>query len=323
MGTEPFRAAVVQAAPAFLEREATIARAADLIGQAGRNGARLVVFPEAFVPGYPDWTWSVPADQDGVLSALYAQLLDQAVAVPSAATERLGRAARAAGVYLVIGVNELNAEASASSLYNTLLFFDPGGRLIGRHRKLVPTGPERLVWAQGDGSTLEVFDTPLGRLGGLTCWENYMPLARYAMYAWGAQVHVAATWDRGEPWISSMRHIAKEGRVFVIGSCQTFRRADIPERLGLERFYAGHGEWINVGDSAIVAPDGRFLAGPARECEQILYAEVELEPSAVSGAWRFIRQRGGTVTAALEGRVRDETPRAFSRRNGRDDAVAD
>jgi nitrilase len=173
-------------------------------------------------------------------------------------------------------MSERNAEASNGSMYNTLLYIDAQGQILGRHRKLVPTGGERLVWAQGDGSTLQVYDTPLGKLGGLICWENYMPLARYALYAWGAQIYVAATWDRGEPWLSTLRHIAKEGRVYVLGCGMALRRDDIPDRFAFkQRFYGDAGEWINGGDSAIVDPDGTFVAGPASRTEEILYAEVD------------------------------------------------
>ena len=175
-----------------------------------------------------------------------------------------------------MGLSERNAEASNASLYNTLLYIDPQGQIMGKHRKLVPTGGERLVWAQGDGSTLDVYDTPLGRLGGLICWENYMPLARYTLYAWGIQIYVAATWDRGEPWLSTLRHIAKEGRVYVLGVGMVLRKADIPDSFEFKRrFYTGAGEWINIGDSAIVNPDGRFIAGPVQEKETILYAEID------------------------------------------------
>jgi len=280
-GSKLVKVAVAQAAPVFLDREATVEKASRLIAEASGQGASLVVFPEAFVPGYPDWVWAVPAGEEGLLSDLYAELLASSVEVPGPAVDRLGEAARAARAHVVVGVSERNVEASGSTLYNTLLYFDADGKLLGKHRKLVPTGGERLVWAQGDGATLEVFDTPFGRLGGLICWENYMPLARYALYAWGVQVYVAATWDRGEPWLSTLRHIAKEGGVCVLGAGMVLRKADVPGRLGLDRFYGrGDGdvddEWINVGDSAIVGPSGEFLAGPCREKEEILYAELDL-----------------------------------------------
>ncbi len=269
--------AAVQVAPVYLDREATVEKARELIAEAGRAGAGLVVFPESFIPAYPDWVWAVPAGAQDVLGEMYARLLENSVEVPGAATQRLCRAAKAAGTYVVMGMTERNVEASGASLYNTLLFIDSGGEILGKHRKLVPTGAERLVWAQGDGSTLHVFDTPFGRLGGLICWENYMPLARYAMYAWGTQVHVAATWDRGEPWLSTLRHIAREGGAFVVGCCMTLRKSDVFEKApALQSFYKGRGDWINIGDSAIVNPEGEFIAGPLRKEDGILYADVDV-----------------------------------------------
>jgi nitrilase len=220
--------------------------------------------------------WHVPAGHTHPLRELYAELVAQSVVVPSDATARLCAAARAAGAAVVMGVNECNAEASGSTLYNSLLFIDVEGRLVGRHRKLVPTAGERLVHAQGDGSTLDVHDLGVGRVGGLVCWENYMPLARYALYAWGAELHVAPTWDRGEPWLSTLRHVAKEGRVYVIGCCSAMRRDDVPDRYAFKaRYLPADADWLNPGDSAIVDPDGKFLAGPVRNAEEILYAEVD------------------------------------------------
>ncbi len=273
---DKFKVAAVQAAPVFLDREATVEKACRLVAEAASQGARLIVFPESFIPTYSDWVWAVPPGRERILNQLYADFLANAVEIPGAAIETLAQAARRAGAYLVMGVTERDTEASGASLYNTLLYFSPEGALMGKHRKLVPTGGERLVWAQGDGSTLEVYDTPLGKIGGLICWENYMPLARYTMYAWGTQIYIAATWDRGEPWLSTLRHIAKEGRVYVIGCCTALRSADIPDRFEYkEKFYSGSREWINEGDSAIVNPDGEFIAGPARMKEEILYAEVD------------------------------------------------
>jgi nitrilase len=272
----PFKVAAVQATPVFLDREATIDKACELITAAGSEGARLIVFPEAFIPSYPDWVWAIPSGEEDVLNELYAELLTNSVTIPSDATDRLCQAAKLANSYVVMGMSERNVEASGASLYNTLLYIDAQGEILGKHRKLVPTGGERLVWAQGDGSTLQVYDTPLGKLGGLICWENYMPLARYTMYAWGTQIYVAATWDRGQPWLSTLRHIAKEGRVYVIGCCIAMRKDDIPDRYSIkQKFYAEADEWINIGDSAIVNPEGEFIAGPVRKQEEILYAELD------------------------------------------------
>jgi nitrilase len=198
------------------------------------------------------------------------------VEISGPAVQRLCRAAKQARIHVTIGVSERNAEASGASLYNTLLYIDAQGNIMGKHRKLVPTGGERLVWAQGDGSTLQVYDTPLGKLGGLICWENYMPLARYAMYAWGTQIYVAPTWDHGEVWISTLRHIAKEGRAYVIGCCMPMRKGDIPDRYAFkQKYYAEADEWINAGHSAIIAPDGEVIAGPVEKKEEIIYAEID------------------------------------------------
>jgi nitrilase len=271
-----FKIAVVQAAPVVLNREATVSKACELIAEAGRSGARLVVFPEAFIPTYPDWVWRIPPSQHRVLAYMYAELLEQSVEIPSPVTENLSQAARQEGVYVAMGLNERNAQASNASLYNTLLYISPEGDLLGKHRKLVPTAPERMVWAQGDGSTLEVYDTSLGKLGGLICWENYMPLARYTLYAWGVQIYLAPTWDNGEPWLSTLRHIAKEGRAYVIGCSIAMRKQDIPDRFEFKaKYYSEVGEWINKGDSAVVSPDGKLVAGPLNAEEGILYAELD------------------------------------------------
>ncbi len=271
-----FKIAAVQASPVFLDRDATLAKARELIAEAGRSGARLVVFPEAFIPTYPDWVWRVPPGQHRLLADAYAELLEQSVEIPGPLTDDLSRAARQAGVYVVMGVNERNVRASNASLYNTLLYIDPEGNLMGKHQKLVPTAPERMVWAQGAGSTLEVYDTSLGKLSGLICWENYMPLARYSLYAWGTQIYLAPTWDSGEPWLSTLRHIAKEGRVYVVGCAIAMRKEDIPDLWEFKaKYYSEVGEWINKGGSTIVSPDGKIIAGPLDEKESILYAEVD------------------------------------------------
>lgn len=273
---ETFLVAAAQATPVFLDREATLRKATDLIAEASKNGARLIVFPEAFFPAYPDWVWLLPGGRTGELDALYAELVKNAVSIPDEATEKLCQAARKAKINVVMGVNERNREASNASLYNSLLYIDDAGNILGKHRKLIPTAGERTVWAQGDGSTLEAYDTSVGRLGGLICWENYMPLARYTMYAWGTQVYVAPTWDRGSLWITTLRHIAKEGGMFVIGCCMPLHLKDIPDRLGLKQLYAEGTEWINTGHSCIIGPGGQVIAGPLIEKEEILYGEVDL-----------------------------------------------
>ena len=259
-----------------MDLEATIDKASRLIEEAAKGGATLAVFPEAFVPGYPLWVWFVPPGHTHPLRALYSELHRNSISIPGPETEQLGEVAADCGITVAMGVNERNSEASDSTLYNTLLYLGPDGQVLGKHRKLIPTAGERLVWGQGAEGDLEVFDLPIGRLSGLLCWENYMPLARYALSAWGEQIHAAPTWDRGEPWISTMRHVAKEGRCFVIGACQAFHKDDIPDVLDFKEAYLGDAEgWINPGLSLIVDPDGKIVTGPLEAEEGILYADVD------------------------------------------------
>jgi nitrilase len=268
--------AAVQATPVFLDRGATVEKVVELTAKAAAEGVGLVAFPEAFVPTYPDWVWRTPAWSDGVF---YEALERQAVTVPSAVTDRMGEAARAAQAWLTVGVNE----RVGGTLYNTLLYFAPDGTLAGRHRKLIATGGERTIWGQGDGSTLPVFDTPFGRLGGLICWENYMPLARAALYARGVDVYLAPTWDTSDCWLATLRHIAKEGRVFVVGTNSFLRGTDVPATLpGRDDLYAGEDDVLSRGGTAIVGPDGTVLAGPLHGEEGILYAEVDRRATALS-----------------------------------------
>jgi len=273
--TAPFLVAVAQVSPVFIDRTATVEKACAIIAQAAARGARLVVFPEAFIPCYPFWVWHIPAGDTKALRDLYGELLDNAVEVPGPATSQLCAAAREAGIAVAIGINEINVEGSRKSLFNSVLYIGADGSIAGKHRKLVPTAGERLVHAQGDGSTLETYDLGFGTVGGLICWENYMPLARYAMYAAGVELYVAPTWDRGEPWISTLRHIAKEGRCYVIACCSAVRLSDIPDRFAFKSALPPGDEWINPGDSAVVNPDGKFVLEPVHERQDLLYAEID------------------------------------------------
>lgn len=270
-GTQEVTVAAVQAAPVFLDRDATVEKAARLTKEAAAEGAGLVVFPETYVPAYPDWVWRTTpwADREW-----YERLYDQSVDVPGPATDALGAAAGEAQTYLSIGVNERDG----GTLYNSQLYFGPDGSLLAKHRKLTPTGGERLVWGQGDGSGLVVLDTPFGRLGGLTCWENYMPLARAAMYAQGIDVYLAPTWDNSDVWVPTLRHIAKEGRVYVIGVNFCLRGSDVPRDLpGADEMYGGEGDWLARGNTTVVGPDGDVLAGPLEGEEGIIYAEIDAQ----------------------------------------------
>jgi len=266
-------AAAVQATPVFLDRAATVDKACRLIEEAAAGCAQLVVLPEAFISGYPDWVWRSPPWKDA--AARYQLLQESAVTVGSPETRRIGRAAAAAHAYVSVGVNEL--DEAGGTLYNTVLVFAPSGELVARHRKLMPTGGERLVWGTGDGSTLAPFDTPFGRVGILTCWEQYMPLARYALYAQGIDILLAPTWDNGEPWLCTLRHNAREGRVFVIGVASVLRGSDVPPAFpGRDELYGGDGDWMCPGWSAIAEPGGSLLAGPLKEEEGILYADLDV-----------------------------------------------
>lgn len=267
-------AAAVQATPVFLDREATVEKVVSLVKEAASNGAGLVVFPETFIPTYPDWVWRAPA-WGGPSQELFARLADQAVPVPGKTTDAIGAAAKRAKAYVAIGVNE--REETGSTIYNSLLTFGPDGRLLGKHRKLMPTGGERLVWGMGDGSDLQVFETPFGRVGGLICWENFMPLARYAMYAKGVDIWLAPTWDNGENWVATLRHIAREGRVYVIGVTTLLRGSDVPDDVPGRELWGGEEDWANDGWSAIVDPDGQLIAGPLVGEEGILYAELDAD----------------------------------------------
>src|SRR5437762_11143076 len=220
------RVAVVQAAPVGFDREGTLEKVRTLVAEASGQGARLILFPEAFVSGYPrglDFGVRV-GSRTAEGRELFRRYWESAVDVPGPAVEVLGAAARQAGAYLVIGV----VERDGGTLYCTVLFFAPDGSLLGKHRKLMPTAAERLVWGYGDGSTLPVFDTAIGRLGAVICWENYMPLLRMTMYRKGIQLYCAPTADGREGWIASMQHIALEGRCFVLACTQFALRSDSP-----------------------------------------------------------------------------------------------
>jgi nitrilase len=276
MSESKVKVAAVQAAPVFLDLEASLDKALALLEKAAADGARLVVFPEAFLPAWPAWIDEVLPGED---AAWHLRLLEQSVAVPGPVTDRLGAAARAAGVHLVMGVNE--REPSGGTVYNTILYFGDDGRLLGRHRKLVPTHAERLVWGMGDGSDLAVHPTPVGRVGGLICWENYMPLARFALYAQGVEIWVAPTLATHDFWVASMRHIAREGVCHVIGVAPAARfsevPASVPDRERLWRGVEPHGDWMLDGYSVIVDPAGTVLAGPLVREEGILFATLDLD----------------------------------------------
>ena len=285
------KAACAQFAPVFLDKKATADKACDIISQASRKGAKLVVFPEAFIPAYPDWVWVVPPYKGQLLNSLYGELLENSVTIPGETTKKLCHAVKKAKIYVAIGINERNKESSGSSLYNTVLYINPDGDIMGKHRKLVPTGAERLVWAQGDGTTMDLYDTKIGKLGGLICWENFMPLARYNMYINGVQIYTAPTWDQSEAWIMSMRHIAKEGGMYVLSCCIAMKMESIPAKFGIKEFYPPtKGPWLAVGNSVIISPKGEIISGPLKEKEDLIFADIDL--SIISSAKRTFDAAG-------------------------------
>jgi nitrilase len=266
-----FRVAVVQAGSVPFDRERSTAKALDLTGQAIRDGARLIVFPEAFISGYPKGTdfgtrVGMRSPEGRKWFRIY---FESAIAVPGTEVNELASATREKGAYLVIGV----IERDGGTLYCTVLFFGPSG-LLGKHRKLMPTAMERLIWGFGDGSTLPVFDTPAGKVGAVICWENYMPLLRTAMYAKGIQIYCAPTADDRETWIPTMRHIALEGRCFVLSACQYIRRGDYP--ADYPAIQGDDAQTVLMrGGSVIVNPLGWVLAGPDFSGEKILTADLD------------------------------------------------
>jgi nitrilase len=264
--------AVVQAASVAFDRKRTLAKVLDLTRDAAKQGAQLVLFPEAFISGYPrglDFGAVVGSRTDAGRED-FKRYFESSVEVPGPVVTALGKAARTNSVYLVIGV----IERGGGTLYCCVLFFAPDGTFLGKHRKVMPTASERLIWGYGDGSTLPVFETPLGRMGAVICWENYMPLLRTYMYSQGIEIYCAPTADHRDTWVATMQHIATEGRCFVLGCNQFNRRHDFPKDYKTS-FGDAPETLISRGGSCIVDPFGKFLAGPNFEDETILLAELD------------------------------------------------
>ena len=272
------RVAVVQAASVLFEREASLEKACQLAGEAASQGAQLILFPEAFIPGYPRGLTfgTVVGSRTPAGRRTWERYWANSVDVPGPEVRALGEAARQAQAYLAIGVIERDSQLSRGTLYCTLLYFGPDGALLGKHRKLKPTAAERLIWGEGDGSTLRAVQTEFGVLGGLICWENYMPLARMAMYEQGVELYLAPTADAREVWQSTLRHIALEGRCFVLGCNQFVTKDMYPVDLeGIEELES-QPQVMSRGGSAIISPLGEVLAGPLFDAEGILYADLDL-----------------------------------------------
>jgi nitrilase len=267
--------ACVQVEPAIFDRSGTIDRVAERTAEAAAAGAQLVVFPETFIPAYPSSVWAKALagwSEPGAKEA-FALLHRESLEIPGADADRLAAIAREHGVWLVVGVNEADPERSGT-LFNSLLYYSPEGELALHHRKLVPTNHERLVWGQGDGEGLRAIETGIGRIGGLICWENYMPLARFALYESGVEIYIASTADDGDSWQPTLIHIAREARAFVVSPSHFQRASAYPKDFPLASLLEGI-DLVGRGGSAILAPDGSYLAGPLYGEEGILYAELD------------------------------------------------
>jgi nitrilase len=268
------KVAVVQAGSIPFDTEACVDKAVNLIQDASNTGAKLIVFPEAFIPGYPKGLnyGLVVGARDPAGREEFRLYFDAAIEVPGPQTERLGEAAASAGSYVVIGV----IERERGTCYCTALFFSPDGELLGKHRKLMPTALERMIWGFGDGSTLTVVNSPYGVIGSVICWENYMPMMRMAMYSKNVALYCAPTADDRDTWLASMQHIALEGRCFVLSACQFIRKKDFPDTV---RVSLGNSpdSILMRGGSAIIGPLGKVLAGPDYERETLLTATLDLD----------------------------------------------
>jgi nitrilase len=284
--------AVVQTPPVFLDRDRTIEKAVALVGEVTAAGAELVVFPETFIPGYPIWMWRLrPGADMSLTNELYGRLFDNAVNLEGDDLLPLRNAANERSVTIVCGINEREGGLSRGTLYNTVVVVGTDGNVVNRHRKLMPTNPERMVHGFGDASGLKVVDTPVGRIGTLLCWENYMPLARYALYAQGVEIYIAPTYDSGDGWIGSLQHIAREGRCWVVGCGFVMRASDLPDDFpDRDQLYPDPDAWVNPGDSVVIGPNGAPTVGPLRQEVGVVYADIDL--SAVSVARRSLDVAG-------------------------------
>ena len=274
-----FRVAAIQETPIYLDRDATVNLVAEQVSKAATDGADLVVFPESFVPGYPDWVWRKPLqDHD-----FYHRFLDQAVDLDSDQLAPVREATKDSGVWVALGLTERSA---SGTLYNTVAYIDAEGQVADRHRKLKPTSLERTVWGEGQEHLLTVVDINGVRVGSLICWENYMPLARAAMYEAGVDVLLAPTWDNSDEWVSTLRHTAKEGRIYVVGVTACMRGSDVPRDLpGADDIYEGEDDWMSRGNTTIVAPGGHIVDGPLVGEKGVVAADLDIDRVALSRRW--------------------------------------
>jgi nitrilase len=273
------KVAVVQQPPVYLDKAKSIERAVELVGEAASGGCGLVVFPEAWLPGYPTFVWRLPPGAGmAKTDALFALTQANAVNLAKDDLAPLKEAAKENGIVIVMGHQELDAVVSGSTLYNSVAIIDADGTLLNNHRKLMPTNPERMVWGFGDGSTLKVVESAVGRIGALLCWENYMPLARSALYAQNIDIYAAPTWDSGTTWLATMQHIAREGGCWVIGCATSLEACDIPETVPYrDELFPNADEWINPGDAVVYQPFGGVQAGPMHKEKGLLITDIDVD----------------------------------------------
>ena len=276
--------AIIQEAPYVLDKVRTVEKAAQIIQAVAAQGAELIVFSEAFIPGYPAWIWRLrPGGDWGVSEELHIRLLKNAIDLSSVDLAPIMQAAKSNNVTVVCGINERDCENSRTTLYNAVITIDTQGEIVNHHRKLMPTNPERMVWGFGDGHGLSVIDSPVGRIGSLICWENYMPLARYALYSQGIEIYIAPTYDSGEAWLGTMQHIAREGKCWVLCCGVALERQDLPDDFpNLEQLYPVTDEWINPGDSVVISPSGEIISGPLSKEKGHIIVDIDAELSTTS-----------------------------------------
>lgn len=275
--------AISQKPPVLLDLEATIDRVVETLEEAAGQGAQIVVFPEAYLPGYPTWIWRLRPGGDMALSnELHAGLRRNSVDISAGGLDRISDATANLGVVAVIGLTEIDSKFSGTTLFNTVVVIGSDGTVLNRHRKLMPTNPERMVWGAGDASGLRVVETPFGRIGSLICWESYMPLARFALYAQNVEIYIAPTWDCGDAWLASMKHIAREGGCWVLSTATAMQGQDIPSTFPQREMLFDDSEWVNSGDAVVVEPSGTVVAGPLHQEKGILYATIDPEVARMS-----------------------------------------
>lgn len=278
------KVAVVQQPPVYMNKAESLARAVELISDASTQGCGLIVFPETWLPGYPTFLWRLlPGAGMKKTDDLFALSQANSIDLSKDDLAPVKDAANEHSIVVVMGHQEVDGTVSGSTLFNSAAIIDADGKLLNNHRKLMPTNSERMFWGFGDGSTLKVVETAVGRVGALICWENYMPLARFALYSQNIDIYCAPTWDNGDTWLATMQHIAREGGCWVIGCATSIEAGDVPTDLPYhEELFPDAKEWINPGDAVVYKPFGGLHAGPMRKKKGLLVAEIDVDAASAS-----------------------------------------